>query len=155
LPLPSVSTQTAVFLSFGRKREKVGGKKRESLRTAKEKTPSASTTRKSGVLFRLILQIDPAHIAAERPLRYWQSVGDSCRRSFYVQPDNLTRHAHHSAVEAAATWPHPPSRFHVVPLPLRSRRDGTLPRGEGKLGFGLAAALAVARLPCLTVRADR
>jgi hypothetical protein len=78
-----------------------------------------------------------------------------CRRTFCVQPDDLTRHAHHSAVEAAATWPHPPSRFHVVPLPLRSRRDGTLPRGEGKLGFGLAAALAVARLPCLTVRADR
>ena len=52
-PLTPDETKTAVFLSFGRKREKVGRKKRESLRTAKAATASALAARKSAVLFRL------------------------------------------------------------------------------------------------------
>ena len=52
-PLTPDSTKTAVFLSFGRKREKVGRKEKESPRTAKASTASAPAARKSAVLFRL------------------------------------------------------------------------------------------------------
>ena len=144
-PPTVVSTPTAVFLSFGRKREKVGGKKRESLRTAKEKTPSASATRKSGVLFRLILQhhsftLPLNGLAAGSVLK--EAAGTAALRLPFrnvvptLPPDVLR----------SAGRPHPSSRFARIHPP---RKRG----GQG--GFGLAAALAVVRLPCRDVCAKK